>query len=485
VQALDSLLQGDESDVFVDAGYQGPHKRPDAKEEVTWHVAMRPGKRRALNRTQMIDRITDEAEKIKASIRAKVEHPLRVIKRQFRHVKVRYRGGSSPQTRRPDGIRRHRSRIVYSKTVGKTCSTRAEEEVVMSGFETSRPLARVNTVCGPIAATDLGMTLMHEHLVVDWTKRMGEPPEGEARQQYHARVDASMHWLLADNPACCLDNARFDDMESMVEELGNFAAAGGRTIVECSNADIGRDPLALREISKKSGLNIIMGSGWYVHAFHDAEQTVLGVDALCKQLIAEFEDGADDTGIKPGIIGEIGVSPLFTEGERIRLRAAARAQRQLKVPMLIHMPGWQRRAHEVLDIVLKEEGVASEAVVLCHMDPSGEDVEYQRAVAARGVWLEFDMIGMPNYYPGEGQSPSPDQTAKAISGLVRDGHAARILLSHDLAMKSMWTRNGGNGVGYIPRLFLSRLERHGVSLSAAADMMTVNPFQLFSVSANS
>ena len=353
----------------------------------------------------------------------------------------------------------------------------------MRETETSRPLARVNTVCGPIAATDLGMTLMHEHLVVDWTKRMGEPPEAEARQRYHARVDASMHWLLADNPACCLDNARFDDVESMVAELGNFSAAGGRTIVECSNADIGRDPLALREISKKSGLNIIMGSGWYVHAFHDPEQADLSVDELCARLISEFENGAGDTGIKPGIIGEIGVSPLFTEGERVRLRAAARAQRQLKVPMLIHMPGWQRRAHEVLDIVLDGEGVAPEAVALCHMDPSGEDVEYQRAVAARGVWLEFDMIGMPNYYPGEGQSPSPDQTAKAIAGLVKDGHAPRILLSHDLATKSMWTRNGGNGVGYIPRLFLSRLERHGVALSVAADMMTVNPFQLFAGSA--
>ena len=87
-----SLLHGGESDVFADAGYQGAHKRPDAKEEVTWHVAMRPGKRRALDRTQMVDRITDEAEKIKASIRAKVEHPFRVIKRQFGHVKVRYRG---------------------------------------------------------------------------------------------------------------------------------------------------------------------------------------------------------------------------------------------------------------------------------------------------------------------------------------------------------------------------------------------------------
>lgn len=354
----------------------------------------------------------------------------------------------------------------------------------MGETETSRPLARVNTVRGPIAATDLGMTLMHEHLVVDWTKRMGEPPEREARHQFHARVDASMHWLLAENPACCLDNARFDDVESMVEELGNFSAAGGRTIVECSNADIGRDPLSLREISKKSGLNIVMGSGWYVHAFHDPEQDALDADGLCARLMAEFEKGAGETGIKPGIIGEIGVSPLFTEGERTRLRAAARAQRHVKVPMLIHMPGWQRRGPEVLDIVLKEEGVAPEAVVLCHMDPSGEDVDYQRAVAARGVWLEFDMIGMPNYYPGEGQSPSPDQTAKAIAGLVRDGHAQRILMSHDLATKSMWTRNGGNGVGYVPRLFLSRLERHGVPIASAVDMMTVNPFQLFAGAAD-
>ena len=99
----------------------------------------------------------------------------------------------------------------------------------MGGTETSRPLARVNTVCGPIEATELGMTLMHEHLVVDWTKRMGEPLGSEARQQYHARVDASMQWLLTENPGCCLDNARFDDLESMVEELGNFSAAGGRT----------------------------------------------------------------------------------------------------------------------------------------------------------------------------------------------------------------------------------------------------------------
>ena len=87
-----SLLHGEETVAFGDAGYQGIEKRPDAKSEVTWHIAMRPGKRRALNKDNAADALIDKAEKIKAGIRAKVEHPFRVIKRQFGYVKVRYRG---------------------------------------------------------------------------------------------------------------------------------------------------------------------------------------------------------------------------------------------------------------------------------------------------------------------------------------------------------------------------------------------------------
>jgi transposase, IS5 family len=92
VVEANSLLHGQETDVFADAGYQGAHKRPDAKDDVNWHVAMRPGKRRALDKTKTVDSLIDQLEKLKASVRAKVEHPFRVIKRQFGHVKVRYRG---------------------------------------------------------------------------------------------------------------------------------------------------------------------------------------------------------------------------------------------------------------------------------------------------------------------------------------------------------------------------------------------------------
>ena len=92
IAEANSLLHGNESIAFGDAGYQGIEKRPDAKADVIWHVAMRPGKRRALNKANAADAMIDQAEKLKAGIRAKVEHPFRVIKRQFGFVKLRYRG---------------------------------------------------------------------------------------------------------------------------------------------------------------------------------------------------------------------------------------------------------------------------------------------------------------------------------------------------------------------------------------------------------
>lgn len=87
-----SLLHGEETDAFGDAGYQGAPKRPDAKAKVNWHIAMRPGLRKELDTETPMGKLIDQIERTKAQIRAKAEHPFRVIKRQFGHVKVRYRG---------------------------------------------------------------------------------------------------------------------------------------------------------------------------------------------------------------------------------------------------------------------------------------------------------------------------------------------------------------------------------------------------------
>ena len=92
VVEANSLLHGQESEAWGDAGYQGAAKRPDAKAGVRWNIAMRPGQRKQLDPAKPVQRLSEALERIKASIRAKVEHPFRVIKRQFGHVKLRYRG---------------------------------------------------------------------------------------------------------------------------------------------------------------------------------------------------------------------------------------------------------------------------------------------------------------------------------------------------------------------------------------------------------
>ncbi|MBQ0930622.1 IS5 family transposase [Ideonella sp. 4Y16] len=87
-----SLVRSSDHDVFADAGYQGAGKRPDARDDVTWHIAMRPGLRKTLDPSDPMDRLVEQLERVKAGIRARVEHPFRVVKRQFGHAKVRYRG---------------------------------------------------------------------------------------------------------------------------------------------------------------------------------------------------------------------------------------------------------------------------------------------------------------------------------------------------------------------------------------------------------
>jgi phosphotriesterase-related protein len=95
------------------------------------------------------------------------------------------------------------------------------------------------------------------------------------------------------------------------------------------------------------------------------------------------------------------------------------------------------------------------------------------------------MIGMPFNFPGEGQSPSVEDTVAAVRGLVEDGHADRLLLSHDVFLKAMWTRNGGNGYGYVPTAFLPRLVEAGVPAATATGLMTANPAALFVAAARS
>jgi phosphotriesterase-related protein len=335
----------------------------------------------------------------------------------------------------------------------------------------------VMTVTGPVSSDSLGMVLPHEHLFYDF--RGPAVPDPQYPELFGAPVTSELAWLLRERPYSCLDHLVVDDETLLAQELSVFSAAGGRTVVDLTLASVGRSPEQLRQLSQRTGLQIIMGSGYYMEEFHIPADIELSVDSMAETLIAEHHSSA---AVRPGVIGEIGVSPDFTAWERRSLRAAAIAQREIGVPFYIHIPSWERLGDEVVDIVVDEHGVAPEAVVLCHMDASGEDSDYQRRLADRGVWLEFDMIGMPFWLTGEGQCPDPHQTAGVVAALIAEGHADRLLLSHDVFLKTMLRRFGGNGFGYVPTAFAERLIRAGVAPEVVGALLTTNGRRLFELS---
>lgn len=339
----------------------------------------------------------------------------------------------------------------------------------------------VQTVLGPVPSDSLGYTLPHEHLL-NSIEEGGLVPDPDFPWLFDAPVTPDVAWLLRDRPLACRDNCVLDSADDAVAELVAFRELGGATVVELTSDGQGRDPVGLAEISRRSGVSIVTGGGWYLERFHPETTRTDDVDALAAALVERFRADPEVTGVpRSGVIGEIGVSPAFTEREERSLRAACRLQRETGLPMFVHLPGFVRHGGRVLDVVLRDEGVDPTAIVLCHMDPSGADPDYQRGLAERGVWLEFDMIGMPYRFslPGEGQSPSPAETALAMARLVRAGFGGRLLASHDLFLKSMLRRHGGNGLSYVPAVFLDRLLDLGLDADVVHGLGTRNVRDLF------
>ena len=165
-----------------------------------------------------------------------------------------------------------------------------------------------------------------------------------------------------------------------------------------------------------------MGAGFYLEASHPGYVRDMSVESIAEAIAADCGVSEDDPEVCAGIIGEIGVSKDFTPAEEKVLRGAARASKMSGAPLSIHLPGWERLAHRVLDVV-ESEGADLRHTVLCHMNPSLHDLKYQRSLADRGAFIEYDMIGMDYFYADQqAQSPCDEENAIAICKLVEDGY---------------------------------------------------------------
>lgn len=339
------------------------------------------------------------------------------------------------------------------------------------------------TVLGPITPEEMGVTLMHEHLLLDATPWFRQPEAGSLRPASMQPVSIEILGLLHNDPFMSLDNCQLLDEEVAIEEVRRFRLAGGDTIVDPTCRGIGRDPRALQRISRATGLHVVMGCGYYLQPAHPRHVRDMTVESIAEEIERDVVDGLE--GVRAGIIGEIGISKDFTPEEEKVLRGAARAQKATHVPLQIHLPGWERHGGRVLG-ALAEEGADVQRTVLCHMNPSGDDFDYQANLANRGAWLEFDMIGMDYFYADQqAQSPSDEENARALRRLRDAGLLGKVLISQDVFIKIQLVRYGGTGYAHILDYFVPRLRRHGFTEADIETLLVENPRRVFAEGAES
>src|SRR6476661_10622500 len=302
-------------------------------------------------------------------------------------------------------------------------------------------MPHVQTVLGPIDPGDLGFTLTHEHTQISlW--------------HIPARWD---YWQLT------------RDEPLILEELAAFREAGGGGIVDLTMPGVGRDPVWLAGIARGTGLNVVMGCGWYRGAYYPAETLInrRSVDDLADELVREATDGVGDTGIRPGIIGEIGTDkPWLTPAEERVHRAAARAARRTGLAITTHAVLSDVGAAQLT--IFEEEGVDPGRVVIGHAD-SYPNLDHYLAIVERGASIEFDFLGM-SFSAVERHGES--RVVELLCELLARGHADQILLSQDVCHDSQLKRYEGNGYVYLAESFLPRLRGAGVS-DAQIETMTV------------
>ena len=330
------------------------------------------------------------------------------------------------------------------------------------------------SVLGPVPVERLGLTLMHEHLLFDFSMCLSAPRNPAEAALVGRSLDLTMLGRLRFNPCVVADNLVQRDVDLAIAEVSAFTAVGGRTLVDPTNASIGRDPLALQAIARATGLNIIMGAGYYYQVALDEAFAQRPQAAIAAEIVQDVTRGVGETGVRAGLIGEIGTSAPITPSEEKSLRASARAQAETGAPLMVHLDGWGREGHRVLDIVEQEGGQAGNTV-LCHMNPSWSDAAYQISLADRGTYLEYDMLGINHFYPPDRASPDELEALQAVAGLVSRGYAERVLLSQDVYLKMMLSCYGGYGYAHLFTNLAPLFEQAGITAAHREQVLVDNP----------
>ena len=337
------------------------------------------------------------------------------------------------------------------------------------------------SVLGPVDAEAMGVTLPHEHLLIDFAVMFREPAAaGDKGLAYQPVGLANLGWVRQ-NFNANLDNLRLLDEQTAQDEIMLFRRAGGQTVVDPTNASLSRDPWALARIARATGLHIVMGAGYYVAAAHPPDMDRRSEAAIADEIVRDIEVGVGDSGVRAGLIGEIGNTWPWTENERKVVRAAVEAQRRTGAPLMIH-PGRDQQAPMQLVELIAKQGGDLRRTIMCHVERTIADRHHLHDLADTGVWLEYDLFGLENsYYPYNPDFDMPNDGGRMaqILALIERGHRDQILMSHDIAYKTSLTRYGGYGYHHLLVNVVPRLRRKGVDDAGLRRLLVENPARAF------
>ncbi|XP_053507870.1 phosphotriesterase-related protein isoform X1 [Ictalurus furcatus] len=338
---------------------------------------------------------------------------------------------------------------------------------------------KVQTVLGLMDPDQLGRTMTHEHLTMNFEYCFVPPAPGHEDNSSAPFQLKNMHWLQQHAYSHRENLLLYQELEAVRDELVCFKEAGGGTIVENTTTGITRDLPVLRQLAKDTGVNIVAGAGYYVDDTHSDETRKMTVEELTDVIVTEVSHGADGTDIRCGVIGEIGTSWPIAESEKKVLRATAHAQTQLGCPVIIH-PGRNPAAPGEIVRILQEAGGDISKTVMSHLDRTIFDHDELLEFAKLGSYLEYDLFGteMLDYPFNLGiDMPNDSQRVQILAFLIKEGYEDRIVIAHDIHTKNRLTKYGGHGYSHILNNIVPKMLSRGISQKQVDKILIDNPKQ--------
>ena len=361
-------------------------------------------------------------------------------------------------------------------------------------------IGKIQTVTGLIDPEMLGVCLTHEHLLLDLSDLLPPPNTASARGFYASPLTVEAAAYCRNYSEFSTAHHRLDSVETAVEELGLFKQHGGQAMIDLTLPDIYRDPLGLRRISRTTGVHVVMGCGFYVAAAHPPALADWSEEQIAAMIVADIVEGAAaeeesrstgkgvvhrrNTGVRAGVIGEIGCSSPLHDDERKCLRAAARAQRQTGATVFVHPGRAETAPLEILD-QLSSAGADLQRVVLAHLDRTVFNRDMLRQIAETGAYLSYDLFGdhPSGFYPHNPAVHLLNDAGRVaeVSWMIEQGWTEQILISHDMAQAFRLAKWGGHGYHYILAEIVPQMRMRGISEEEIDQILVGNPRTLLTM----